>query len=92
LDAVSIPNTSFKNRVVATLYSRSARSSAAFCGLVRACCVPLKSRSSKSNLSGPQLADHGVHLGERRSRIFGPVEDQHSTLDVLRRFWHEVAE
>src|SRR5216684_2181991 len=42
LDAVSTPNTSFKNRGVATLYSRSARSSAAFCGLVKACWVPLK--------------------------------------------------
>ena len=38
--AMSWPNTSRKNRVIATLYSRSARSSEAFCGLVKACCEP----------------------------------------------------
>jgi hypothetical protein len=32
---------SVRNRVIATLYSRSARSSEGFCGCVKACWVPL---------------------------------------------------
>src|SRR6266849_2657939 len=34
----------------------------------------------EADLGGPQLLDQGADLGERRHRIFGPVQDQHPAL------------
>src|SRR5260221_8856657 len=37
----------------------------------------------EAHFGGSQLLDQGTDLGERRDRVFGAMENQHTALDVL---------
>src|SRR5260221_5622608 len=46
----------------------------------------------EAHFGGSQLLDQGTDLGERRDRVFGAMENQHTALDVLGGLRREVAE